>query len=112
MARQAILIALMAFLIIAAFAAPGYCDDAVKKLGRGLCNIGTFPFEILLQSSRVNNSDGPLAAATWGLLKGLSMSVVRLGVGVYETVTFPIAGPNNYGPILTDPEFIFEDSNW
>jgi putative exosortase-associated protein (TIGR04073 family) len=112
MVRHTILIALIAFLVIASFAAPGYCDDAYKKLGRGLCNIGTFPFEILLQSSRVNTSDGPMAALTWGVLKGIGMSFVRLGVGFYETVTFPIAGPNHYGPILTDPEFVFEDSNW
>ena len=112
MIRRAILTALIVFLIVASFAAPGYCDDAFKKLGRGLCNIGTFPFEVLLQSSRVNNSDGPMAALTWGVLKGLGMSVVRLGVGVYEIITFPIPGPNHYGPILSDPEFVFEESNW
>jgi len=112
MARRTISIVLIAFLFVAVAAAPGYCDDQLKKLGRGLCNIGTFPFEIFLQASRVNTSDGPMAGATWGLLKGIGMAGTRLAVGVYETVTFPVPMPKDYQPILKDPEFMFEDSNW
>ena len=112
MARRTILIALIVFLFATVAAAPGYCDDPLKKLGRGLCNIGTFPFEMPLQVSRINTSDGPMAAATWGILKGLGMSGVRLMVGVYETVTFPFAMPKDYQPIMKDPEFMFEDANW
>ncbi|MDD3906323.1 MAG: exosortase system-associated protein, TIGR04073 family [Candidatus Omnitrophica bacterium] len=112
MARRVISIALVVFLFAFAFVPSGYCDDPVKKLGRGLCNIGTFPFELCLQTSRVNDTDGPMAACTWGILKGLGMSGIRLLVGVYETVTFPIPQPKNYAPILTDPEFMFQDQNW
>jgi putative exosortase-associated protein (TIGR04073 family) len=112
MAKRTVLIALLVFLLAIAFTVPGYCDDPVKKLGRGLSNIITCPFEIFLQASRVNKTDGPMAGATWGLLKGLGMTVARLGVGVFETVTFPVAGSNNYGPILKDPEFMFEEYNW
>ncbi len=112
MTNKIVLIGLILFLLAAVFTAPGYCDDAVKKLGRGLCNMGTFPCEVFLQVSRVNNTDGPLAAATWGILKGVGMSIFRLGVGVYEVATFPIPGPEHYGPILTDPEFVMEESNW
>jgi len=112
MAKRTVIIALIVFLLAVTFAAPGYCDDQMKKLGRGLCNMITFPFEFFLQISRVNNTDGPMAAGTWGVLKGIGMSGVRLGVGVYEVVTFPIAAPKDYAPILTDPEFMFEEQNW
>ena len=112
MARRMILIGIIISLFVTVFAVPGYCDDPMKKLGRGLCNTITFPFEFFLQVSRVNNTDGPMAASTWGVLKGVSMSFVRLSVGLYETVTFPMPVPKNYAPILTDPEFIFEEANW
>ncbi|MFA6320866.1 MAG: exosortase system-associated protein, TIGR04073 family [Candidatus Omnitrophota bacterium] len=112
MARRTISIGLIVILLAVLAAAPGYCDDPLKKLGRGIANIGTFPMEVLLQISRVNNSDGPIAACTWGLLKGVGMSGVRLAVGAYETVTFPIPLPKHYGPILKDPEFMFEECNW
>ena len=112
MTKRTVFIGLIVFLLTIAFTVPGYCDDPTKKLGRGLCNMVTFPFELCLQTSRVNNSDGPMAAATWGLLKGIGMSCVRLGVGVYEVLTFPIAEPKDYAPILRDPEFMFEEQNW
>ncbi|MDD5428636.1 MAG: exosortase system-associated protein, TIGR04073 family [Candidatus Omnitrophica bacterium] len=112
MAKRIIIIGLLVISVAVLAAAPGYCDDALKKLGRGIANMATFPFEMLLQPSRVNNSDGPVAACTWGVLKGVGMSGIRLLVGAYETVTFPIPLPKHYGPILTDPEFMFEESNW
>jgi len=112
MARRTVLIGLIIILFVIAFAVPGYCDDPLKKLGRGLCNLGTFPLEMFLQTSRVNNSDGPMAAATWGILKGVGMSIARLMVGAYEVVTFPLPVPKDYAPILKDPEFFFEEYNW
>ena len=112
MNSRVVLIGLIVFLLVAAFAVPGYCDDPIKKLGRGLSNLCTFPLEILLQISKVNNSDGPMAAGTWGVLNGLGMSGLRLLAGVYEVVTFPVPVPKDYLPLMRDPEFIFEDSNW
>ena len=112
MARRTILIGLIVILFAVVFAVPGYCDDPVKKLGRGLSNVLTFPFEIFLQASRVNNSDGPVAAATWGLLKGVGMSGARLLTGVYEVITFPVPVPKDFAPIMKDPEFMFEEYNW
>ena len=100
------------FLFIFSLLTPAYADDAVKKLGRGISNVLTFPFEMVIQVSRVNNTDGPMAAMTWGILKGLGMTVVRGGVGVYEVVSFPFPIPADYKPILTDPEFVLENLNW
>ncbi len=112
MTKRTILIGLMVLLLAVVFATPGYCDGSLRKLGRGLCNIGTFPFELPLQVSRVNKNDGPMAGATYGVLKGIGMMGTRLFVGIYEVLTFPIAEPKNYEPILKDPEFFFEEYNW
>ncbi len=84
-------------------------NDAWKKLGRGVCNIATFPLELPSQISKTNITDGPMAALTWGLLKGVGMTGLRALVGVYETITFPMPIPEGYEPILADPEFFFED---
>jgi putative exosortase-associated protein (TIGR04073 family) len=86
-------------------------SDAWKKLGRGVCNMLTFPLEIPNQISKVNLTDGPMAAYTWGLVKGVGMTAFRALVGAYEVVTFPVALPEGYQPILTDPEFFFEDQS-
>lgn len=84
-------------------------NNAMKKLGRGLCNIFTFAFEIPVNMAAVSEKDGWPAGMTYGVIKGLAASVVRLGVGVYETVSFPIPAPKGYEPILTNPEFFFSD---
>ncbi|MDP2929974.1 MAG: exosortase system-associated protein, TIGR04073 family, partial [Candidatus Omnitrophota bacterium] len=72
------------------------------KLGRGLSNVITFPMEIPEQISRVNNTDGPFAGITEGLLKGLGSAVGRMCIGLYETVTFMSPGANEYKPILSN----------
>jgi putative exosortase-associated protein (TIGR04073 family) len=51
-----------------------------------------------------NRRDGPVEAWTMGLARGIGMTIVRPGVGVYELVTAPIAVPKNYEPIL-EPEY-------
>lgn len=103
---------LIVILAVTVMSQSAYCDDALKKLGRGLCNCVTFPFEIFEQIKRTNLSDGPMAACTWGVLKGVGMTGVRAVVGVYEVATFPIPLPKEYKPILKDPEFFFEEQNW
>ena len=105
-----IVVLILSFAVITA--APAYSDDALRKLGRGVCNAVTCPFEIPLQMSRTNQSDGPFAGVTYGFIKGVGMMTLRALVGVYETVTFPIPLPRHYKPILSDPEFFFEDMNW
>jgi len=112
MSKKMLLMVIVAMLVLGAAAQNAYCDDALKKLGRGVCNCITFPFEIFEQIKRVNLSDGPAAACTWGILKGVGMAGVRAVVGVYEVATFPVPLPKEYKPILKDPEFFSEETNW
>lgn len=109
---NALITSLLIIFMIVGLAAPAYCDDPMKKLGRGLCNLITFPLELPTQMTRVNNDEGPMASLTWGIVKGLAMTVVRLGAGAYETFTFPFPVPKDYKPLLTDPEFFMEDKSW
>ena len=99
-------------ILVAGLVTPAYCDGLVKKLGRGICNVITCPFEIFEQMSRVHKANGPMAGVTYGLLKGIAMTGVRAVVGVYEIVTFPAPIPSDYQPILRDPEFFFQDVGW
>lgn len=107
-----LLLAAIIVLFVANLAAPVFCDTPVTKLGRGLANMLTFPLEVPEQVSRVNNSDGPFAASTVGVLKGLGWAVGRVCVGVYETATFMLPYPKNYKAILRDPEYFLENSNF
>lgn len=98
--------------LIMSSATPAFCDGATTKLGRGICNMVTFPLEVPEQISRVNNSDGPFAASTVGVLKGLGWAIGRACVGVFETATFMFPIPKNYEPLLKDPEYFLETSNF
>jgi putative exosortase-associated protein (TIGR04073 family) len=105
--------------LIVSSSTPAFCDELntkldgpATKLGRGLCNMVTFPLEIPEQISRVNNSDGPFAASTVGVLKGLGWAIGRACVGVYEAATFMSPGTKNYEPVLKDPEYFLESSNF
>lgn len=111
MIKKLIITALI-FLFVVSMATPGYCGDPIRKLGRGICNIITCPFELFKQPSDVTNADGPMAGATYGVLRGVGMMGARIVIGVYETTTFLVPFPKDYRPILTDPEFFFEEKNW
>ena len=87
-------------------------NGPVTKLGRGICNMATFPLEILEQISRVNKTDGPFAASTVGVLKGFGWAIGRACAGVFEVATFMLPGPKNYEPILNDPEYFLDTTNF
>jgi putative exosortase-associated protein (TIGR04073 family) len=112
MIRKTIIAGLIFLSLTAVFTAESYSDTAVKKLGRGIANVATCPFELTNQMQRVNNTEGPFAGATYGALKGVAMIGVRAVVGAYEIATFLIPLPRGYKPILKDPEFFFEETNW
>lgn len=91
------------------FSITAHSDTAIRKLGRGLSNVVTSPLEMPMTMSDISRDKGPAAAFTWGVLEGVLKTVKRAGVGVYETVTFPIPLPAGYKPIIDDPEFLLEN---
>ncbi len=67
---------------------PGGKNNRVRKLSRGVANVvyGLTEFPQTLQLTV--REEGPGAFAD-GLINGTKRSVVRLGFGVYEFLTFP-----------------------
>lgn len=61
-----------------------------RKLSRGLANIAYGSQEFPYQIAATNEQDGGNAAASLGIAKGIRNTVVRIGYGVYEVVTFPL----------------------
>lgn len=102
-----VLLIIIGVLIILNMASPSFAQDPAKKLGRGLVNILTGWVELPKNIYETSVESNPLAGITIGLAKGLGMTVVRTGAGIYDTVTFPFPLPQEYKPIL-DPEFVMQ----
>jgi putative exosortase-associated protein (TIGR04073 family) len=103
------------------------CAGPEKKLGRGLSNM----YDIVRlgdmrrtieQSSLFETQGGTYAS---GVVRGFNRSISRFGLGVYETITFPIPSydpiwtsyltpnpvyPDNYKPRLMDDSLFATDT--
>ncbi len=91
--------ALLGAVLLTGLLAAG-CAGPEKKLGRGLNNV----FEIVRMGECRRTTeqtalfDSPDTAYTTGVIRGLNRSFARVGVGLYEVVTFPIP---SYDPVCT-----------
>ncbi|MDD5634088.1 MAG: exosortase system-associated protein, TIGR04073 family [Candidatus Omnitrophica bacterium] len=85
-----------------------YAQDPAKKLGRGLANVLTGWVELPKNIYETSVEENMLTGITMGLAKGVGMTIVRTGAGVYEAVTFPFPIPEDYKPVL-EPEFVFSE---
>jgi putative exosortase-associated protein (TIGR04073 family) len=85
-----------------------FAQDPAKKLGRGLANVLTGWVELPKNIYDTSVEENILSGLTMGLAKGVGMTIVRTGAGVYETVTFPFPIPEDYQPVL-EPEFVFSE---
>ena len=99
------LIIIIGVLVVLNITTTSFAQDAGKKLGRGLVNILTGWIELPKNIYETSVESNPLSGLTIGLAKGLGMTVVRTGAGIYETATFPFPLPQEYKPIL-DPEYV------
>jgi len=100
----------VAVLMVLSMATSSYAQDPAKKLGRGLANILTGWIELPKNIYDTSVEDNPLSGLTIGLAKGVGMTIVRTGAGVYETVTFPFPIPEGYAPVI-EPEFVFKSDS-
>lgn len=71
-------------------------QDPIHKAGRGLANVLACWVELPKQLREGLAESNPVAGAGKGLLKGLGLTAARLGLGAYESVTFPIPVPIGY----------------
>ncbi len=89
----------------------------IRKLGRGVCNTALGVCEVPLKVYDVNQTEGGVAAVTYGLFKGFAYFFAREGVGLAELLSFPVPLPGmtespneggwGYAPMIV-PEFIFD----
>lgn len=86
----------------------GYAQTMLKKLGRGLANILTGWIELPNQIYKTSVEENVGMGLTVGLAKGIGMTVVRTGAGLYDTVTFPFPIPEDYEPLL-EPEYVLSE---
>lgn len=83
-------------LLSSIWASPAWAQDPIHKAGRGVVNVLTSVLEIPRNLHLGAQEENPLLGLGVGLVKGVVLAVVRIGVGVYEVVTFPIPYPSGY----------------
>jgi len=102
------IIMFVAIIAIVGIATACYAQDPGKKLMRGLANIVTGWVELPKNIYDTSVEDNIFSGLTIGLAKGVGMTIVRTGAGIYETVTFPFPIPEEYAPVL-EPEYVFSE---
>lgn len=79
-------------------------QDPVRKLGRGLANITFGITEVFTSVDDVNTEEGNAASRSYGIVRGIQRTLMRMGAGVYEVVTFPFPTvKGSYDPLLKRP---------
>src|SRR5215213_8108927 len=98
----------MAGLVLADIHDPPSNDyGPTRKLGRGISNLVFGIAELPHEIARVNTREGNSAAAGYGVVRGIGRTVLRMGVGIGEILTFPIpVARGTYYPMLPD------DTHW
>jgi len=71
-------------------------QDPIHKAGRGLTNVLTCWIELPKQIHLGSQEANPVTGLAWGLVKGIGLTGLRGGVGIYEAVTFPIPYPKDF----------------
>lgn len=100
----AILAFTLSMIAVATWPTASSADTVWHKVGRGFAALSTAFLELPGNIIHTNETEGPVAAWTAGVARGIGMTVVRPAVGLYELVTAPVEAPKNYEPIL-EPEY-------
>ncbi len=89
-------IAIIAVGLVSVSAPCAWAQDPIHKMGRGVVNVLTSWIELPKQLHLGSQEDNPVVGIGMGLAKGVSLMVLRIGVGAYEAVTFPIPYPRQF----------------
>lgn len=85
-----------------------FAQGPMTKLGRGLTNTCTGWIELPFTLQKRCREHDYMVGIFLGLPEGLFKALLRTGAGVYETVTFFVPFPNDYGESIIEPEFVVE----
>jgi putative exosortase-associated protein (TIGR04073 family) len=87
---------------------PSTFEKSLTKLGRGLSNIMFGWAEIPVTFDRKLKAGKPLGYLLGvAPVLGATRAFMRMGIGVYEVVTFPRSSDENNFEAIIEPEFIF-----
>lgn len=102
------LIAVLALIVFLGTTTFIYAGTPSEKLSRGIANIPggllEIPKNIDLEWKASNNAAIGMLA---GLVKGVVMGVGRIGSGLWDIVSFPVAVPADYEPLMK-PDLVFD----
>ena len=73
-----------------------WAQGPLDKMGRGVVNVLTGWLELFKQFSLGKQEPNPVTGIAMGLVRGASLTLLRTGVGLYETVSFPVPYPQDY----------------
>ena len=73
-----------------------WAQDPIHKLGRGMVNALTGWLELPKHLNLGLQATNPIIGVGQEILQGVSMTVLRSGLGVYEILTFPIPLPKRF----------------
>ena len=73
-----------------------WAQDPIHKAGRGVVNVLTGWLELPKQIHLGSQEENPVTGLGWGVVKGMGLTVLRSGVGIFEALTFPIPYPKGY----------------
>ncbi len=86
---------------------PSNAYGPTRKLGRGISNLLYGWSELPNEIGKVNTVEGNSAAAGFGVVRGVSRSLLRIASGAVEILTFPVPiVRGSYYPILES------DTHW
>ena len=91
--------AVYAAVLLAGLCAGGravWAQDPIHKMGRGVVNVLTGWIELPKQIHLGTQEDNPVIGVGSGLFKGVGLTVLRSGVGIFEALTFPIPYPKGF----------------
>jgi putative exosortase-associated protein (TIGR04073 family) len=83
--------------------------SAAGKLTRGVTNVVTSPVEIVRNVYVESQYENVAYGMTIGLGKGVFKTILRLGAGVVETLTFPFNFPDEFKDPIIEPEYVWEE---
>lgn len=73
-----------------------WAQDPIHKMGRGVVNVLTGWIELPKQIHLGKQEENPVAGISRGLVKGVGLTVLRGGIGLYEAFTFAFPYPKGF----------------
>ena len=112
-----ILLTTLLIILIISISSPVFAQETstIKKISnklvRGVINTITGWVEIPKNIYEIGSETGnPINGLLYGAQKGIGMSIVRTGTGLYDIVSFAFPWPEDYNTLI-QPEFIYNEGD-